>query len=509
MSAGAEMWIPAPYLISAEMHSTLGNSPSWIDAKFAITSPTPFPWIRMRAIDKIDGVVIAIWRFDAVKKSFDGNVLVWEAIGRDALYGIQDNSLRPPTRYMQPGGVNPDPAYTEWPTTATTANAADFEEATFPTVTEKVGPNYMNKAAKRGWIVKDMTRFSAGYASSPSRPIIAVYNRGKDIIPQGQTTPLGEVAEGEILRSNFSQAQGDSANQLVRDVTKSWPWTSQEGVGIGYDYRAVWPGKTDPFAVSGQAMELFPRGSQVGGIPCIDFPVPCPPCPHPPIDGCDDCLPPPTSTCVSRVDVTTHWTRPTPVRDIVVGGIVSTLLNFERSVDRCVNAAFGGDDCPTQDVLDANGSGGSNPIACGVYLIQRATSPHNGYMSQTYSLAAIPTPAELCDAPRIDPFTDYVISADLSRNSFWSVGAEPWTCPDDAALRPHMASIDVNLYVGELQALDCTGTQDDYWVTIGSGSTTCAGSPSLSYSINVPSSLCYFENGGASLDSEVQAFLDG
>jgi hypothetical protein len=522
MSAGAETWTTAPYLISAVMHSTLGNAPSEIDAKFAITSPAPFPWIRMRAIDKIDGVVIAIWRFDSVKKSFDGNVMVWEAIGRDALYGIQDNSIRPPTRFLQPGGVNPDAAYTEWPT-ATLANAADFEEAAFPAVTEKVGPNYMNKAAKRGWIVKDMTRFAAGYAGSPSRPIIAVYNRGKDIIPHGQTTPLGDAAEGELLRSNFAQAQGDSANQLIRDVTKSWPWTAQEGVGIGYDYRAVWPGKVDPFAVSGQAMELFPRGSQVGGIPCIDFPVPCPDCPHPHIDGCVDCIPPSTRTCVSHIDIVVDWHRTfssgahalfTPIGP---GGLSVGIVE-SGAVDHYFAGVGYNNPCGVivpEEQPCSDAFGGS--VACGTIYIKTATTTNS--LTRQTSVTSIPTPGEACSAaaPTVDPFTDYVT---FSTQAAWATGGVfydgshgtmPWECDDKAAFIAAPTDITINLYVGTLQTTDCSGTQADYWVDIGDGNATimCPNSISLSYAVYVPSSLCYFENGGTGVGDAVQAFVDG
>lgn len=537
-SPGAEVWVNAPYLISAEMHSTLGNTPSWIDAKFAITSPTPFPWVRMRAIDKIDGVIIAIWRFDAVKKSFDGNQLVWEAIGRDALYGVQDNSLRPPTAFLQPGQISTDPSYTEWPT-APLANAADFEEAAFPAVTEKIGPNYTNKAALRGWAVKDMTRFAAGNANSPSRPIIAVYNRGKDIIPNGQVTPLGDTAEGELLTSNFSQAQGDSANTLIRDVTKSWPWTAEEGVGIGYDYRTVWPGKVDPFAASGQAMELFPRGSQVGGIPCIDFPIPCYPCPHPHIDGCADCMPPSTRTCISTVDVVVNWTRtfggggswafisdgeplpPNAGGGIFEGGTIDNYICCPGVVDSCSREGSTGLSVTASPLTDCGYSDwcGNEHIAdwedypeytASVGTVQILTVPtypdSNGFwfLEQSISLTEIPTPSEACDAvaPGTDPFTDYT---SITAYAAWRrTDIPPWECAYKSSFITVVQNLTVNLYVGSLQ-------DGDSWVNIGAGSAyvVCRGNSYLSYTVLVPSSLGYFESGGVSLSGAVQAFADG
>lgn len=246
---GQEGWQPAKHLLKARIHSELGHVASWVEAEFAITSNGPFPWQRMKAVDRTTGTPIGIWRMDTVRKELSEGRLVWKVKGRDCLYGLEDNYVRTPL-------LSPANGYVEWPTTDV-VNPADFEESTFPTAPMKLGPNYAGKNALRGYIFKDITRFSAGRYDSQSRPINAVYNRS---VPKD---------EGQPLNSNFSLAQGVQANALERDIAKAWPWPSNYGKGIGWDYRQTWVGRQEPFSPSGQSIEVFPRGSQLFSPPCF------------------------------------------------------------------------------------------------------------------------------------------------------------------------------------------------------------------------------------------------
>ena len=75
----------------------------------------------------------------------------------------------------------------------------------------------------------------------------------------------------------------------------SWPWlapaaqieveqranpANTSGADTGYDYRTVWTGKSDTYAPSGQAVEVFRRGSQewddAQGFSCGGDNIPCP-----------------------------------------------------------------------------------------------------------------------------------------------------------------------------------------------------------------------------------------
>lgn len=163
----------------------------------------------------------------------------------------------------------------------------NFLENRYNVEESKLGPNYAWKGVRRGWVFKDILRHSSGTHSAASRPILGVYNRS------APTDPIEE--EGTPIRSNFQQGQaaGVGANALAYDVAISWPWIVPEQTEIekqmsggveyegdsGYDYRTVWPGKTDRYAESGQAVEIFQRGSQPWddsvGFSCGE-PSPCP-----------------------------------------------------------------------------------------------------------------------------------------------------------------------------------------------------------------------------------------
>lgn len=162
----------------------------------------------------------------------------------------------------------------------------NFAESRFNQEPNKLGPNYTLKGVRRGWVFKDIMRHSSGSYDSASRPILAVYNRSL-------TNPI--VDEGSPVASNFQQAQspGAGANALAYDVAVSWPWlapatqTEIENLSnpqsatddTGYDYRTAWTGKSDTYADSGQAIEVFRRGSQewddAQGFSCQEN-TPCP-----------------------------------------------------------------------------------------------------------------------------------------------------------------------------------------------------------------------------------------
>ena len=166
----------------------------------------------------------------------------------------------------------------------------NFAESRFNQETDKLGPNYAAKGVRRGWVFKDIMRHASGSVDSESRPILSVYNRSLG--------GLGSISgEGGALNSNFQQSQagGAGANALAYDVAVSWPWlapASQDavesavapantsGADTGYDYRTVWTGKGDAYAASGQAIEVFQRGSQewddAQGFSCGGESIPCP-----------------------------------------------------------------------------------------------------------------------------------------------------------------------------------------------------------------------------------------
>lgn len=163
----------------------------------------------------------------------------------------------------------------------------NFAESRYNEEPNKLGPNYAWKGVRRGWVFKDILRHSAGQYDAASRPILGVYNRSAD-------DPIAD--EGNPIRSNFQQSQqaGVGSNAMAYDVAVSWPWIvpsdwteierqawneEQYEGDSGYDYRTVWPGKADTYAPSGQAVEIFQRGSQEWdneqGFSCNE-PVPCP-----------------------------------------------------------------------------------------------------------------------------------------------------------------------------------------------------------------------------------------
>jgi len=146
----------------------------------------------------------------------------------------------------------------------------NFAESRYNVEESKLGPNYVWKGVRRGWVFKDILRHSAGTHSAASRPILGVYNRTKV-----NDNPITD--EGNPIRSNFQQSQvaGAGSSALAYDVAVSWPWIIPEDTSeierqalgeyegdSGYDYRTVWPGKTDTYAPSGQAVEIFQRGSE-------------------------------------------------------------------------------------------------------------------------------------------------------------------------------------------------------------------------------------------------------
>lgn len=316
-----EIWESAPGFYEGKVHWLLGHEPSWVEVWVHAGTDHVFPWTRARLSDEHG--VIAIYRLDQVTEEFGDRGRVWKAYGRDALYGTVDNYMRSPRISTQPGATDADPGYTEWPvippdqlvscetvlkqvngdttnfryttclaavncTAAGTPADCTFKtnaardavlsglnaESGYSTQPNKLGPNYTGKGIRRGWVFKDIHRHGAGSATAESRPILGVYNRSDTDI------------ESDVIDSNFSQAQagGSGANALARDVSMSWPWSaaenaipalpgsnpdtdptpipSTETTETGYDYRHVWPGKTDPFAASGMALEVFQRGAQ-------------------------------------------------------------------------------------------------------------------------------------------------------------------------------------------------------------------------------------------------------
>ena len=165
----------------------------------------------------------------------------------------------------------------------------NFAESRFNQETDKLGPNYSAKGVRRGWVFKDIMRHASGSVGTESRPILAVYNRSLG--------GLGSISgEGSVINSNFqqSQAAGAGASALAYDVAVSWPWltlsqdavesvvepANNSGADTGYDYRTVWTGKSDTYAGSGQAIEVFRRGSQewddAQGFGCGGNNIPCP-----------------------------------------------------------------------------------------------------------------------------------------------------------------------------------------------------------------------------------------
>jgi hypothetical protein len=304
--SAAEEWESAPGFYQARVHWLLGHESSWVECYFHAATERVFPWTRARLSDEYG--VIAIYRFDQVTEEFNEMGRVWKAYGRDLLYGSIDNYLRSPRIYREPGATDIDPNYTEWdiiPPSALTScedlrkryGPNDFrvtshdcvfetnadrdaylafinDEAAYATNPWKLGPNYTSKGVRRGWVFKDIHRHAAGHATAASRPILAVYNRSNT------------DSASDIIDSNFSQAQagGAGANALAHDVAISWPWippdtqnaatlpgTTPDDSPVptkttlretGYDYRHVWPGKSDAWAASGQALEVFQRGSQ-------------------------------------------------------------------------------------------------------------------------------------------------------------------------------------------------------------------------------------------------------
>lgn len=164
--------------------------------------------------------------------------------------------------------------------------ANNFAEGRYNVEESKLGPNYVWKGVRRGWVFKDILRHSAGTHDSASRPILGVYNLTKP-----NDDPIED--QGNPIRSNFQQSQqaGVGSNALAQDVAISWPWIAGEQEetdwgeeeyegDTGYDYRTVWPGKTDKYAPSGQAVEIFERGSEpwddLQGFSCGSSPTPCP-----------------------------------------------------------------------------------------------------------------------------------------------------------------------------------------------------------------------------------------
>ena len=321
-TSGSEVWTTAQGFFKATIHWELGHTPDWIDCYFHAAESRQFPWTRVRATD--ENGAIGIWRFDHIEEQFEGGSRQWRAVGRCALYGVVDNYLRSPRIKAEEDPDNDDdPGYTEWPiippSSLTTledledrakdvrtvgcariqdvtgcGSAADpctLEDALGTTIVEggsqffkslpcvfdrnsdrdtflvnnfsesrynqepsKLGPNYMSKGVRRGWVFKDIMRHSSGSFDSASRPILAVYNRSLG------SEPI--TNEGSVIRSNFQQSQspGAGANALAYDVAISWPWIGSSTGDSGYDYRTVWPGKTDTYAPSGQAVELKQRG---------------------------------------------------------------------------------------------------------------------------------------------------------------------------------------------------------------------------------------------------------
>ncbi|KKL73768.1 hypothetical protein LCGC14_2071590, partial [marine sediment metagenome] len=259
-----------------------------------------------------------------IEEQLEGGSRQWREVGRCALYGVVDNYLRSPRIKAEEDPDNDDdPGYTEWPiippsslatledlegdahdirtvsceriqdvtgcggvadpctladATSTTIFegsttffktlpcvfdrnsdrdtflANNFAESRYNQEPSKLGPNYTAKGVRRGWVFKDILRHSSGSFDSASRPILAVYNRSLG------SEPI--INEGSIIRSNFQQSQspGAGANALAYDVAVSWPWIGSSTGDSGYDYRTVWPGKTDAYAPSGQAIELKQRG---------------------------------------------------------------------------------------------------------------------------------------------------------------------------------------------------------------------------------------------------------
>ena len=163
----------------------------------------------------------------------------------------------------------------------------NFAESRYNTEESKLGPNYVWKGVRRGWVFRDILRHSAGTHDAASRPILGVYNRSPV-----NDNPITD--EGTVIRNNFQQSQqaGVGSNALAYDVAVSWPWIVPDEVSdleeitsgdykgdSGYDYRTVWPGKIDTYAAGGQAVEIFQRGSQewddASAFGCQES-IPCP-----------------------------------------------------------------------------------------------------------------------------------------------------------------------------------------------------------------------------------------
>ena len=322
--ADSEVWTKASGLFKAMLHWELGHTPDWIDCYFHAAQDREFPWVRVRATDEngpigiwrfdtieeqfeggsrqwratgrcaLYGAVDNYMRSPRIKAEEDPDndddpgYTEWPIIHQTSLftYDVLKLTDMHASRTVHCGlmqartgcGSYDDPCTMEdalatpiiaggvqnlnyLPCVFATFDDRDafldnnFAESRYNQETDKLGPNYSTKGVRRGWVFKDIMRHASGSVGAESRPILAVYNRSLG--------GLGSIAgEGSPINSNFQQSQvaGAGANTLAYDVAISWPWLGSGTPDSGYDYRTVWPGKTDLYAPSGQAVELAQRG---------------------------------------------------------------------------------------------------------------------------------------------------------------------------------------------------------------------------------------------------------
>jgi hypothetical protein len=224
---------------------------------------------------------------------------------------------------------------------------------------------------------------------------------------------------------------------------------------------------------------------------------------------------------ISRIEVTAYWHRTfgggsswasiaTPIipPGSDGGGIIETGTVDDYFCDPGIHDACGwgifvhgsppasvsySDWCGNQHVDDWL----DYPEYTGVHgTVQVRTAIGSNSAPQQLAFTSTPTPAEACSAAvGDDPFTYETITAltEWKRSS-----GLPWECTDKAAYTTAPTEIDVNLYASVLQSID------DYWVEMGGGNITVRGIR-LFYTVNAP----YSSYDGASLDDEIQAFVNG
>ena len=493
--AAAEVWETAPGLYEARLHWTLGREPDWIECWLHAGTARVFPWTRVRAYDEAG--VLAIYRFDQVQEEFTESGRIWKAYGRDALYGVTDNYLRPDRADRQAGATSQDAAYTEWPSlvadpaypnqelvsrdtlrvkfgsddarvtnedpaTRLWAFETDAEldtfltthtaESSYSTEPNKIGPNYEGKGVRRGWVFKDIFRHSAGSFDSASRPVLAVYNRPPPSFdtPEDEAAYYGSLAaqEGEALDSNFSQAQagGAGANALAYDVAVSWPWHNSATPDSGYDYRTVWPGNVGAFAPSGQAVELARRGDFV-----FD--------PNQCIDGGQGST---TGLNVTRVEISTVYVLTRRAGPFFKYAFPCCCTLEETYYITCSNVLVGGN----QTFTNVTGIP-HPPEVC-------ALVPGPGAPPYEQQACRGTCPSMFC----FDPCLDNVYTQCLPCNTISTT----------------LSTLSVAVYIGDLGSKNCAGTGPDFYEDIigfGACPGGCGDPDTITYAIFVPNSCCF------------------